>query len=118
MGKKVTVRKLPSCDFCDMNGEQVPAEYDFPTRADSRWANGCEEHWKMHRRYPDLGTGKGQKLVVKENDASKPAKDLNTRHGGMAYDTWDAAVGKRTDGDQRTCLPAVWTVHFGQVVPT
>lgn len=50
---------LPSCDFdCDRE-----ARYDFKTKA-GPWANGCSVHWQIHRAYKDLGTGKGQFLLL------------------------------------------------------
>lgn len=61
MSDSVTVAALPTCDFCDVR--TTPAEYDFRTLF-GPWANGCEEHYLMHRLHDDLGTGKGQKLVV------------------------------------------------------
>lgn len=54
-----------TCDFCrhpSINKEE-PALYDFKTTF-GPWANGCEAHYLEHRAYPDLGTGKGQKLVL------------------------------------------------------
>lgn len=64
MSEQVTVSELPSCDFCSMESKKVEAEYDFKTNR-GPWANGCERHWKMHRASPALGTGIGQKLVVR-----------------------------------------------------
>jgi hypothetical protein len=52
------VHTLPSCNFC---GEV--AEYDFKTKR-GPWAYGCLKHWREHRFYDTLGTGKAQKLVV------------------------------------------------------
>ena len=58
------------CDFCRIYGtdseKQSPAraEYDFKTDR-GPWANGCAEHYKRNRMYPDLGVGKGQKLEVR-----------------------------------------------------
>lgn len=60
MSKKVTVAKLPKCDFCYRD-----AKYDFKTNM-GPWANGCEDHYIFHRHYDALGTGKGQELVLKE----------------------------------------------------
>lgn len=69
MSKEVTVPALPDCDICKFV-ESIPepkkAEYDFKT-TDGRWANGCHEHYIKYRMYRDLGTGKGQHLVTKEN---------------------------------------------------
>lgn len=64
MASEVTVDKLPHCDFCARDGNEFPAKYDFKTRM-GPWANGCEGHWVYYRAFPALGTGKGQKLVLK-----------------------------------------------------
>lgn len=65
MSTEARVAVIPKCDFCrhpSGGRKEVPAQYDFKTRGGA-WAYGCEEHWKKYRFYPDLGTGKGQKLV-------------------------------------------------------
>lgn len=56
------VAALPICNFCS-----EPALYDFKTKM-GPWAYGCQGHFDIHRMYPDLGTGKGQKLVVEESE--------------------------------------------------
>lgn len=56
---KVSVSKLPDCDFC---GET--AHYDGKTKQ-GPWGNMCES---CFRKYGvGLGLGKGQELVVKES---------------------------------------------------
>ena len=57
MSTEVKMATIPNCDFCDME-----AEYDFKTR-NGPWAYGCRIHWVKWRFFPNLGTGKGQKLV-------------------------------------------------------
>jgi hypothetical protein len=54
------VARLPRCDF---GSDGHLATYDFKT-TQGPWANGCKDHYLEHRFYPDLGTGKGQRLVV------------------------------------------------------
>lgn len=61
-GEQVQVPGLPLCDFCQLNGENRKAEYDFATTQGS-WANGCAKHWQMHRAQHTLGVGKGQLLI-------------------------------------------------------
>ena len=61
-GTVALVALLPSCDFCRMGGIDRPGRYDFATTL-GRWANGCVEHYMLHRRSPMLGTGFGQLLV-------------------------------------------------------
>jgi hypothetical protein len=58
-GTRTTVGRLPICDFCENH-----AEYDFMTTSGHRWAFACHRHWRQHRLHPDLGPGRGQKLVV------------------------------------------------------
>lgn len=62
MGTEVSVDRLPACDWCG-----GPAHYDFKTRF-GPWAYGCDEHYSSMRLFPDLGTGKGQKLVERRID--------------------------------------------------
>lgn len=72
MSAEVVVTSLPFCDFCkEADGIDRPARYDFKT-ALGPWANGCERHWRLHARCrggknhdePELGTGKGQRLIL------------------------------------------------------
>lgn len=59
MSDHAFVNKLPKCDF----HTSCTAEFDFKTRMGS-WANGC---WASYRENgTGLGTGLGQKLIVKE----------------------------------------------------
>lgn len=60
MTKTAIIARLPRCDFCRTI---TLARYDFKT-TDGRWANGCEAHYRIHRAYRELGTGKGQRLVL------------------------------------------------------
>jgi len=53
------VSKLPNCDFCNNL-----AKYDGKTKI-GPWAYMCERHFKEYG--VGLGTGLGQKLVVKES---------------------------------------------------
>lgn len=54
----------PVCDIHKMNGNpDIEAEYDFKTYK-GPWAYGCESCWKDNRAYNELGTGKGQKLML------------------------------------------------------
>lgn len=53
------VNTMPTCDFHD----GCQAEYDFKTLM-GPWANGCHAAWVENRRYSELGTGKGQMLVL------------------------------------------------------
>lgn len=66
-GKVAKVAKLPSCDFCKMNGDpKVPAQYDAATRM-GPWANMCVTHFTLYGPVDGvLGTGVGQRLVVED----------------------------------------------------
>ena len=59
MSSEVLVYKLPACDVC---GD--PAVYDAKTKS-GPWANLCEKDFKVHG-LGKLGTGYGQRLVLKE----------------------------------------------------
>jgi len=61
MSEQVTVAQLPPCDIC--RGATVPAVYDGRT-VHGPWAYMCEAHWAEHG-VGRLGTGYGQRLVVK-----------------------------------------------------
>lgn len=61
-GTEARVHELPECDFGHLGQDQL-AEYDFRTKGGS-WAYGCEAHWVAQRMYVELGTGKGQRLVI------------------------------------------------------
>jgi hypothetical protein len=50
--------QLPKCDLCDKT-----AEYDARTKS-GPWAHLCPDHWSSET-YGQLGTGYGQKLIVK-----------------------------------------------------
>jgi len=64
MGTTAVVAALPHCVFCPV-GNRKPAEYDFRT-LNGQWGYGCHEHYLQHRLHDDLGTGKGQKLVLED----------------------------------------------------
>lgn len=62
MSKQVTVARLPKCDVHEGDHE---ADYDIKVPGDGRWANVCEEFYQQVGS-PELGTGRGQRLVLKE----------------------------------------------------
>ena len=59
-GTTTVVRVIPPCDFC--NGS-VLAVVDGKTRI-GPWANMCQRHFDLVG--VGLGTGKGQRFVLKE----------------------------------------------------
>ena len=61
----ILVSSIPNCNFCEQNGLIVPGPYDFKT-AMGPWANGCATCWMLMSAYPELGEGKGQLWVTKE----------------------------------------------------
>jgi hypothetical protein len=65
---RVEVAALPDCDLCKLapNATGNVAAYDAKTNR-GPWAYLCESHWLTHRAYPDLGTGKGQRLVLRKD---------------------------------------------------
>jgi hypothetical protein len=67
----VEVSRLPTCDFCGVEGVVRPARYDFRTKH-GPWANGCSEHYKAHRADATLGLGKGQLLIVQDDPLLDP----------------------------------------------
>ena len=59
MSEAVYVETLPECDFCG-----ITAQYDSAT-VSGPWAYMCTEHWAAYG-VKKLGTGFGQKLLVKD----------------------------------------------------
>lgn len=74
MGDVAYIPEAVACDICNMQGEEVKAEYDGAT-IHGPWAYMCEMHFQALG--VGLGTGKGQKLIVGE----RPKKD------GTSHDT-------------------------------
>jgi len=74
MGAVIYSDNPPKCDFCMMEGKDVPCKYDAATK-DGRWANMCEKHMKIHGKYKasQMGTGKGQEYKTM---SEKPAPVL------------------------------------------
>lgn len=72
MATTAQVIRIPDCDIhkYDMGTPGVPAKYDAATTRGGQWASMCEDCWQKNRRYPDLGTGKGQEYVL--IDGAKP----------------------------------------------
>jgi hypothetical protein len=97
MSDKTYVRTLPDCDIHKYHHgvPGVPAKYDAKT-SNGSWANMCEPCWVERRWSPELGTGKGQELVVGDAPARNvQAEVLAAIHAGDMDAAWDA-IG---DGD-------------------
>ena len=69
------VDTLPDCDVCFSSRLPEPhfnletARYDGATKPTGRWASMCEEHFTAVG--VGLGTGKGQKLILRDSDEHK-----------------------------------------------
>ena len=69
------VDTLPDCDVCFSSRLPEPhfnletARYDGATKPTGRWAYMCEEHFTAVG--VGLGTGKGQKLILRDSDEHK-----------------------------------------------
>ena len=93
------IAKLPDCQICEVEDLQteIPAEYDGKTIM-GPWANMCAAHFASHG--VGLGTGKGQKLIVGENQTlSKTeiaARVQQAVTDGASFDDIEELVG---DGD-------------------
>ena len=62
---EVWVSRLPNCDICQStSGKQVEAHYDAKMVL-GPWAYMCEHHFQVEGI--GLGTGRGQRLVLKES---------------------------------------------------
>jgi len=57
------VKEIPSCDLCKTWGICTPAKYDL-TLKDGMWGYVCEKCRTAHAKHTQLGTGKGQELMI------------------------------------------------------
>lgn len=70
MSVEVVVDTLPDCDFCkhqkNRSGEGTvnKAAYDASISGSGSWAYLCEQHFAQYG--VGLGTGRGQRLVLRE----------------------------------------------------
>lgn len=71
MSDTAYVSKLPECDIhhYDHNVLGVPATHDVRTKT-GQWANVCDECRPIVALSMELGTGKGQRLVVGDKPAN------------------------------------------------
>ncbi len=86
MSTEKKVSSLPDCDF----GCGGKAEYDFKT-ALGPWANGCTMHYTQNRAFTSLGTGRGQKLVLRQPPASPQ------HAASLSYEEWMDEVNEVLD---------------------
>lgn len=64
MSDTATVTNLPLCDLCKMTATEQLAYADARIGSGG-WGYVCKQHFDYHRC--ELGTGKGQRLVLKED---------------------------------------------------
>lgn len=92
MTQQVEVLRLPPCDICTAENRIVirPADYDGRLKGQTAWAYMCEAHWRTHG-IGNLGTGYGQKLVLKEKKEEPVAKPLTREELTYVLDreAWD-----------------------------
>ena len=74
---KVTVERLPKCDFCGRI-----ARYDGRLKGKTTWAKMCEGCFAIHG--VGLGLGQGQELIL-------------ASIGGLEVDDTDFDIGKALD---------------------
>jgi hypothetical protein len=69
-GTEAFVFVMPDCDIHKYDKKQpgVPAVYDAKTSR-GPWAYMCQSCFNTEAMFPDLGTGKGQRLVLKNGSA-------------------------------------------------
>ena len=96
MSIKTYVSQIPDCDMCAQDGKREPAAFDAKTTM-GPWAHLCEEHFTLVG--VGLGTGLGQRLVVRTQDP-EPDEELAERvtdaKAALAandYDAFEEAVG-------------------------
>lgn len=80
MADEVIIAHPKACDYCQMYADRMmetykvyvevkPALYDAKTKG-GPWANMCAEHM-LEEGLGKLGTGLGQRLIVKKPEDSK-----------------------------------------------
>lgn len=62
MSESIVVSSLPNCDICLSHKIETVASYDALTIY-GPWGYLCDEHFQTHGI--GLGTGRGQKLILK-----------------------------------------------------
>lgn len=65
MSTTVTVAELPYCDLCKAFGNEPTKAFVDGKMKQGPWAFMCEKHWESHG-VGQLGTGYGQKLLLKQ----------------------------------------------------
>lgn len=85
------------CDIhkYDLGDPDVFATHDVRTTT-GQWANVCDDHRATHAATQELGTGKGQRLIVIESPAKNTAADIDAAFRAGDMDALMEAVG---DGD-------------------
>lgn len=63
MSEEVIVTTIPDCDICGLVNKKVPAEFDAAT-TQGPWAYVCQMHFEQYCF--GLGTGRGQRLVLRQ----------------------------------------------------
>ena len=59
MSNQVYMSEIPNCGYCTKQ-----ASYDAST-LNGQWAWMCNDCWPIYRKSKTLGTGHGQKLILK-----------------------------------------------------
>ena len=83
MSTQVMMKELPQCDICTAQGRSSAAEYDAKT-ARGPWAYMCALCWTMFGASRRLGTGIGQRLVLK----TEPVERYKPEEHGQHCDEW------------------------------
>jgi hypothetical protein len=69
MSEQVEMTEIPVCNFCEDDATDLipePAYVDAKTQYGG-WAYMCRQHWSQHGGTGGmLGTGNGQRLVLRE----------------------------------------------------
>jgi hypothetical protein len=95
MGTTAIVAVMPPCQFPHV--EQVPAAYDAATHS-GQWAYVCEDHFKTQTS-GQLGTGKGQKLILAGDAATSEADRKKAARDALEAGDWEAFEEAVGDGD-------------------
>ncbi len=109
MAKETRVRELPNCDICRAEGHQAAALYDAAIPG-GPWANLCQVHFEALGC--QLGTGRGQKLVVTAPDPVQEVFKPSMPRGINVADMIEQIKEKAVDGQHREMFGGVVVVDI------
>lgn len=85
-GTEVIIAVQPDCDMCKSQGYNPVRKARYDARMyTGQWAYLCTGHYREYRGSKELGTGKGQKLVVESEVKKVGQRVINGMTGEAVY---------------------------------